>query len=112
VSQPTSVPLNVTVAVVSDLYYVLLSQVILIGFLLYNYVLFFETDKIVGGTIGIVSALLAIVGPCLARCSLSRLTRLVAATKIPLAPSGKSVVALGAFRTRQEGRIAIVTNVG
>jgi hypothetical protein len=62
VSRPASAPLIGTVAVVNGLYYVLLSQVLFIGFLLYNYVLFFETDKIVGGTIGIVSALLAIVG--------------------------------------------------
>ena len=40
--------------------FVLLSQVLLIGFLIYNYVVFFETDKIVLGFVGVLTAVFAI----------------------------------------------------
>jgi hypothetical protein len=40
--------------------FVLLSQLLAIGFVLYNWVVFFETDKIVAGLFSIVSAVIAI----------------------------------------------------
>jgi hypothetical protein len=53
-------PSDVDMIILARLIYVLLSQLLLCGFFIYNYIVFFQTDKIVAGSVGIASAILAI----------------------------------------------------